>query len=111
MEDKINEIVKIAKMYASDIEDYTDIIEDLRVEGYEDEHFKLYEIIRDLLGKKLEKQIREVFTDSVQIVQKCTDLYDSGNAVARVQPVYSIIAVPAIVFLFLSSFVDIYKNL
>ena len=65
MEDKINEIVKIAKMYASDIEDYTDIIEDLRVEGYEDEHFKLYEIIRDLLGKKLEKQIREVFTDSV----------------------------------------------
>ena len=65
MEDKIHEIVKIAKMYASDIEDYTDIIEDLRIEGYEEEQFKLYEIIRDLLGKKLEKQIREVFTDSV----------------------------------------------
>lgn len=65
MEDKINKIVKIAKMYASDIEDYTDIIKDLKIEGYEEEHFKLYEIIRDLLGKKLEKEIREVFTNSV----------------------------------------------
>jgi len=65
MKDKIDDIIKIAKKYASDIEDYTDIIEDLRVEGFEDEHFKLYEIIRDLLNKKLEKEIREVFTDSV----------------------------------------------
>ena len=69
MKDKIDDIIKIAKKYASDIEDYTDIIEDLRVEGFEDEHFKLYEIIRDLLNKKLEKEIREVFTDSVQILQ------------------------------------------
>lgn len=65
MKDKVDMIMKAAKEYASDIEDYTDIIEDLRIEGYEDEHFKLYEIIRDLLGKKLEKRIREILTDSV----------------------------------------------
>lgn len=66
MEDKVDMIMKAAKEYASDIEDYTDIIEDLRVEGYEDEHFKLYEIIRDLLEKKLEKQIREILNiDSI----------------------------------------------
>lgn len=47
-----------------------------------------------------------IYSDSTVV-----EVWYSENAVARVYPQYAIIAVPAIVFLFLSSFVDIYKNL
>lgn len=60
MDGRVDEIMQAVKEYTYDMEDCFNMLEDLKVEGFEDEMFRVYEGVRFLLDKKLEKRIGEI---------------------------------------------------
>ena len=57
---KVDEIMKAVREYSYDTDEYLEMLENLKVEGFEDELFRVYEGIRCLLDSRLEKKIREI---------------------------------------------------
>ena len=57
---KVEEIMSAVKEYVYDMEEHLNMLEDLKVEGFEDEMFRVYEGVRYLLDRKLEKKIGEI---------------------------------------------------
>lgn len=58
--DKVDEIMQAVKEYVYNMEEYLNMLEDLKVEGFEDEMFRVYGGVRFLLDKRLEKKIGEI---------------------------------------------------
>lgn len=58
--DKVNEIMTAVTEYIYDMEEYSEMLDDLEIEGYEEEYTGANEVVRFLLNKKLEKRIGEI---------------------------------------------------